>query len=221
MPARRVAARLRARCRGALVRRAGVQRDRKCRRRPSVVEIDLSRVAERIAASRAPGSNARSSQASRPFFAEALLAAVRRVPQANAAFDAEAGGIRRYSAVQLGMSVAAADGESARHGVIRDADTRNALGLAMAIEALRADGSAEPDCLLEATICLTDYGPGSALFAVPLVLPGQAAAIRVGAVEERLLVRERGFGLRRPPTCAPASTIGRSTGWTPAPCSGR
>ena len=50
--------------------------------------------------------------------------------------------------------------------------------------------------LAEATITLADYGPGSALFAVPLVLPGQAAAVRVGAVEERLLVRDRGFAVR-------------------------
>ncbi len=42
---------------------------------------------------------------------------------------------------------------------------------------------------------LADFGPGSALFAVPLVLPGQVAAIRVGAVDERLVVRERGFSL--------------------------
>ena len=65
----------------------------------------------------------------------------------------------------------------------------------MAMETIRADGAAQPDCLLDATVAFADYGPGSALYAVPLVLPGQVAAVRVGAVEERLLVRERGFGL--------------------------
>jgi pyruvate/2-oxoglutarate dehydrogenase complex dihydrolipoamide acyltransferase (E2) component len=49
--------------------------------------------------------------------------------------------------------------------------------------------------LAEATIALADYGAGSALFAVPVVLPGQVASIRIGAVEDRLVVRARGFAL--------------------------
>jgi pyruvate/2-oxoglutarate dehydrogenase complex dihydrolipoamide acyltransferase (E2) component len=43
---------------------------------------------------------------------------------------------------------------------------------------------------------MADYGQGSALFAVPIVLPGQVAAVRVGAVEERLVsVDDRRFAL--------------------------
>ena len=49
-----------------------------------------------------------------------------------------------------------------------------------------------PEPLAQATVTLTDYGPGSALFGVPLVLPGQALALRVGAVEQRLVARENG-----------------------------
>jgi 2-oxoisovalerate dehydrogenase E2 component (dihydrolipoyl transacylase) len=161
----------------------------------SVVEIDLSRVRSRMEANRDGWLQRGIESSFTAYFAEALLAAVRRVPQANAAFDAPGSGIRRYSTGQLGVSVAAAEGESARHGVIREADTRNVLGLAVEIEAIRAERAAQPDCLLDATIGLADYGPGSALFAVPLVLPGQVAALRVGAVEERLVVRERGFAL--------------------------
>jgi 2-oxoisovalerate dehydrogenase E1 component beta subunit len=161
----------------------------------SVVEIDLSRVVSRMEANRDAWLQRGIQPTFTAYVAEALLAAVRRVPQANAVFDAPAGGIRRYSTIHLGVSVAAVDGESARHGVIRDADTRNALGLAMAMETIRADGAAQPDCLLDATVGFADYGQGSALYAVPLVLPGQVVAVRVGAVEQRLLVRERGFGL--------------------------
>jgi 2-oxoisovalerate dehydrogenase E2 component (dihydrolipoyl transacylase) len=162
----------------------------------SVVEVDLSRAVRRLEAERDAWLQRGLNPDLTALFAEALLAAVREVPQANAAFDAERRGIRRYSAVHLALSVAGADGAAARHGVVRDADTRNALGLAMEIEAIRsADGSSDAGVLAEGTLSLADYGPGSALYGVPLVLPGQVAAVRVGAVEERLLVRERGFGL--------------------------
>ncbi len=159
----------------------------------SVVEVDLSRAARRLEADREAWQLRGIAPSFTPFFAEALLAALRQVPQANAAFDAEARGIRRHPAVHLGLSLAGADG-SACHGVVRDADTRNVLGLAMEIAVLRSGEQPRP--LTEATITLTDYGPSSsALFAVPVVAPGQVAAIRVGAVEERLVVRERGFAL--------------------------
>jgi 2-oxoisovalerate dehydrogenase E1 component beta subunit len=157
----------------------------------SVVEIDVSSVARRLDESRQPYAQRGLEPTYTAYFAEALLGAIRQVPQANAAFTPE--GIRRYAAVHLGVSVT--DGQRARHGVIRDADTRNVMGLAVEIEAIRSHGSSEPEALAEATLSLADYGPDSALYAVPLVLPGSVAALRIGAVDERLVTRERGFGL--------------------------
>jgi 2-oxoisovalerate dehydrogenase E1 component beta subunit len=163
----------------------------------SVVEVDLSQAARRLERSRDQWRQRglESGLSLTPLFAEALLGALREVPQANAAFDEQARGLRRYAAVHLGVSLASHDGQQPRHGVIRDADTRNALGLAVELESIRATGSTDPSVLCEATLCLADYGSESALYAVPLVLPGQVAAVRVGAVEERLVARERGFGL--------------------------
>jgi 2-oxoisovalerate dehydrogenase E2 component (dihydrolipoyl transacylase) len=145
-------------------------------------------------ASAAPGQR-RIEPSFTPFFAAALVAALHAVPHANAAFDAEAKGIRHYVGVHLGLSVASADGSEARHAVVRDADTRNLLGLAIEAQAARERGSNDPAVLAEASVTLADYGPGSALYAVPMVLPGQSIAVRVGAVEERLIARERGFAL--------------------------
>jgi 2-oxoglutarate dehydrogenase E2 component (dihydrolipoamide succinyltransferase) len=161
----------------------------------SVVEVDLSRVARRIERSRTPWSERGVEPSYTPYFAQALVAAVAAAPQVNAAFDAEARGIRQFHALHLGLSVSGADGMAARHAVVRDADTRNLLGLAIEAQRARECGSTDPSILAEATITLTDFGPGSALFAVPLVLPGQAAATRAGAVEERLVARDRGFFL--------------------------
>jgi 2-oxoisovalerate dehydrogenase E2 component (dihydrolipoyl transacylase) len=160
----------------------------------SIVEVDLSRVV-RMEDTRAEWQQRGIEPSFTPFFAEALLAALRLVPQANAAFDADARGIRRYPAVHLGLSLANVDGTSACHQVVRDADTRNVLGLATEIQAARSQGNPEPGALADATIGLADYGAGSALFAIPVVLPGQVASMRIGAVEERLIARERGFAL--------------------------
>jgi pyruvate/2-oxoglutarate dehydrogenase complex dihydrolipoamide acyltransferase (E2) component len=161
----------------------------------SVVEVDLTRVRQHLEQVRGAWIERRIDPDYTPFFAEALLAALKRVPQANAGFDSDARAIRQYAAVNLGVSLASPDGSEARHGVVRDADTRNTLGLALEIGSIRARGSADPAGLADATVTLADYGPGSALYAVPLVLPGQAIAIRAGAVEERLLTRDGAFYL--------------------------
>jgi pyruvate/2-oxoglutarate dehydrogenase complex dihydrolipoamide acyltransferase (E2) component len=157
----------------------------------SVVEIDLSHAVYSMQHA-AHGMQARGVAPSvTHLVAEALVTAVKHVPQANAAWTAD--GIRRYPAVHLGLSLTTADGQPC-HGVVRDADTRNLLGLALDIEAIRAAGQADPAVLEQATVTLTDFGAASSvLFALPSVLPGQAVAVRVGAVEDRLVARARGF----------------------------
>jgi pyruvate/2-oxoglutarate dehydrogenase complex dihydrolipoamide acyltransferase (E2) component len=161
----------------------------------SVVEIDLTRVAARLEGERDAWARRGLEPSYTPFFAEALVAALRKVPQANAAFEADARAIRRYPAVHIGLSIAAPDGAAARHGVIRDADTRNALGLAVEVAGVTATGASDSAALAQATVTLADYGPGSALFAVPHVLAGTVVAVRVGAVEERVIALERGMAV--------------------------
>jgi pyruvate/2-oxoglutarate dehydrogenase complex dihydrolipoamide acyltransferase (E2) component len=162
----------------------------------SVVEIDLSRARRRLdEVGEAWNQRGIQGNSYTALFAESLLAALREVPQANAAFDGQARGIRRHRGVHLGVSLASPDGNAVRRGIIRDADTRNVLGLAMELDALTREAGSDRDSLADATITLADYGPESAMFAVPEVLPGQVAAVRIGAVEERLVVRDHGFAL--------------------------
>jgi 2-oxoisovalerate dehydrogenase E1 component beta subunit len=157
----------------------------------SVVEIDLSHAVYAMQHA-AHGMQARGVQPSvTHLVAEALVGALKHVPHANAAWTAD--GIRRSPAVHLGLTLSTADGQAC-HGVVRDADTRNLLGLALEIEAVRAAGQTDPSVLQDATVTLTDFGPASSvLFAVPSVQPGQAVAVRVGAVEDRPLAQARGF----------------------------
>jgi len=161
----------------------------------SVVEVDLTNLTRRLDASRETWRRRGIEPSFTPFFAEALLQALHEVPHANAAFDAVGRGIRGYPAVHLAVSVTNAHGSAASHAVIRDADTRNVLGLAVEIDALRAADAGDPAVLVDGTVSLADFGPGSAMYAAPLVLPGQVAAVRVGAVDERVVARERGFAL--------------------------
>ncbi|MDQ6672490.1 MAG: 2-oxo acid dehydrogenase subunit E2, partial [Chloroflexota bacterium] len=119
----------------------------------SVVEVDLSSIAKRIEDSREAWQQRGLEPSFTPFFGAALLAAIRRVPRANAAFDADGRGIRRHLAVHLGLSLSSQDGGSACHGVVRDADTLNVLGLALEIRNLRAlsETQAGAETLLQST----------------------------------------------------------------------
>jgi pyruvate/2-oxoglutarate dehydrogenase complex dihydrolipoamide acyltransferase (E2) component len=159
----------------------------------SVIEIDLTHTTTRMQTSADAWRQRGIEPTYTPWFAEALVHALNAAPQANAAFGED--GIRRHAAVHLGVSLVGADGHRARHGVIRDADTRSSLGLGMELATIASTGSTDTSVLEQATVAMADYGPGSALYAVPLVLPGQVAAIRVGAVEQRLIALERGFAL--------------------------
>lgn len=164
----------------------------------SVVEVDLSSVVQAMERARdtwqTRGLHPHHLYAG--FFARALAVGVQEAPRVNAAYDEAAGVIRRFHALSLGLSVRGADARvAARHALVPDADTRTVLGLAIEAQRTEDAGAEEPGLLASATVTLADYGPGSALLGVPLVLPGQAVAVRVGAIEERLVTRGRGFSV--------------------------
>ncbi len=160
----------------------------------SVVEVDLSRVAAHMEANRVAWAERGVEAPYTGYFLLALVAAIEATKRGNASFDAEGQGVRRYGAVHVALSVAGLGG-GARHGVIDNADTRNLLGLAMEAHAVRELGETDGSILAKGTVSFADYGAGSALFAQPLVLPGQALAVRAGSVEERLVTRDRGFAV--------------------------
>ncbi len=114
--------------------------------------------------------------------AEALLV----FPDVNSAFEGNF--IRRYATVAIQLEVA--DGDELKRGVIEQAETRNLRGMAGAIATILA----QPQSVTISsggTFTLTDLGPEAALLAIPPVYPAQAASLRVGAVSERMVPRER------------------------------
>ncbi len=156
----------------------------------SMVEVDLSRVIAYLEAHQR-SYQARGIELSlTSFVLQAAADALVAFPEVNSAFAGDS--IRYYRYADILLCVA--NGDTLKRGVIEQADTRNLRGLAQSVQSLMANGSSAgmPE---GGTFSLTDLGSEAALFAVPPVLPGHAAAMRVGAVTERLVPKDRGIAL--------------------------
>jgi 2-oxoisovalerate dehydrogenase E1 component beta subunit len=156
----------------------------------SIVEVDLSQVMAYREAHKAAFQARGIDLTVTSFVLQAAADALVAVPEVNSTFEGES--IRRYKSVDILLEVA--DGDVLKRGIIAQAETRNLRGLAQAVSAVLADAPATTRPT-GGTFTLTDLGTEAALFAVPPVLPGQAAALRVGAVAERLIPKERSLAL--------------------------
>jgi 2-oxoisovalerate dehydrogenase E1 component subunit beta len=156
----------------------------------SIVEVDLSRVTAYLEAHREAFRARGIDLTITSFVLQAASDALVTLPEVNSAFEGDH--IRRYKSVDILFEVT--DGTALKRGVIVAAETRNLRGLAQAVSAVVADSSASMRSE-GGTFMLTDLGSEAALFAVPPVLPGQAAALRIGALTERFMPRERGLAL--------------------------
>lgn len=156
----------------------------------SMVEVDLTNVLSYQEAHKVTFA-ARGAELTLTAFALAAAAdALAAFPEVNGAFEGDH--IRRYGSVDILLSVAG--GDMLRRGIIEQAETRNLRGLALAVQTVRENGDSE-GLPAGGTFSLTDLGQDAALFAMPPVLPGHAAALRVGALTERLVPKERGLAL--------------------------
>lgn len=156
----------------------------------SIVEVDLSQVMAYQEAHK-DAFQARGVELNvTAFVLQATAEALVALPEVNSAFEGES--IRRYGSVDILLEVA--NGNTLKCGIIVGAETRNLRGLAQAVNSILA-GSATSKLPEGGTFALTDLGNEAALLAVPPVLPGHAAALRVGAVTERIMPRERSLVL--------------------------
>ena len=125
-----------------------------------------------------------------PFMIVALCRALPRYPQINARYDDEAGVVRRYRSVHVGMAT------QTPHGlivpVIRDAQTHDLWSLAAEIGRLAKatrEGKALASELSGSTITLTSLGPLGGLVHTPVINHPEVAIVGPNRIIERPVVR--------------------------------
>ncbi|NUU05654.1 dihydrolipoamide acetyltransferase family protein [Leifsonia sp. C5G2] len=129
--------------------------------------------------------------------AKALLLAVRRTPEVNSRWDDAAQEIVQAGYVHLG--IAAATPRGLLVPVIRDADARSLGELAAAIRGLAETaraGRTAPADLSGGTITITNVGVFGVDAGTPILTPGEAAILAVGAVRRQPWEHEGGIALR-------------------------
>ena len=122
--------------------------------------------------------------------AAAAARALRRFPMVNACIEGSPGeSIVVHDSVNLGIAVATDSGLVVP--VVRDVDSLDLFALATAIANLAArgrDGTLTAADLSGATFTITNYGSMGGRWATPIIPPGQAAILGLGAVADRPVV---------------------------------
>jgi 2-oxoisovalerate dehydrogenase E2 component (dihydrolipoyl transacylase) len=133
-----------------------------------------------------------------PFLIRGIVKAIPDHPGVNAHFDEEAGIIRRYAAVHIGVAT------QTRRGllvpVIRHAEARDLHAIAAEIgrlsESARA-GKASREELSGSTITVSSLGPLGGIAATPIVKPPEVAIVGVNKIVERPVVRDGQIVIRK------------------------
>jgi 2-oxoisovalerate dehydrogenase E2 component (dihydrolipoyl transacylase) len=118
-----------------------------------------------------------------PFIAKAIVAAIAERPQINAHFDDEAGVLKQFKSVHLGIATQTPDGLIVP--VLRDAQTRDlwasAAEIARLAEAAR-EGHAKREELSGSTITITSLGKLGGIVTTPLINAPEVAIIGINKV---------------------------------------
>jgi 2-oxoglutarate dehydrogenase E2 component (dihydrolipoamide succinyltransferase) len=121
-----------------------------------------------------------------PFFAVAVVDALKAHPNVNASYNEETKEITYYDAEHLGFAVDTDQGLLSP--VIHNAGDLSLGGLARAIADIAArarSGNLKPDELSGGTFTITNIGSQGALFDTPILVPPQAAMLGTGAIVKR------------------------------------
>lgn len=133
-----------------------------------------------------------------PFMIRALVKALPDYPQINARYDDEAGIVRRYAAVHLGMATQTPGGLIVP--VIRNAERHDIWALAAEIGRLAKatrEGKATTAELSGSTITLTSLGPLGGLVHTPVINHPEVAIIGPNKIIERPVVRHGQIVVRK------------------------
>lgn len=163
---------------------------------PHVTEfltVDVTRSLELVARLKASGSSA----SLLAVVAKAMCLAAKRTPEVNSHWDDAAAEIVQYAAVHLGIAVATPRGLMVP--VVRDADALPLAELTEAIAAIASEartGGSSPTALTGSTISVTNVGVFGVDTGTPIINPGEAAILAVGAVRRQPWAHEGAVALR-------------------------
>nr|MDP9496467.1 2-oxo acid dehydrogenase subunit E2 [Actinomycetota bacterium] len=132
------------------------------------------------------------------FTARALLLALRRTPEMNSSWDDDAGEIVVFERVHLGIAAATPRGLLVPN--VKDAQRLDLLGLARALTALTEQarsGRTPPADLTDGTITITNVGALGVDTGTPILNPGEAAVLCLGAVRPMPWVHEGQLAVRQ------------------------
>lgn len=153
-------------------------------------EVDVTKIAQlRAQAKKAFSERESVNLTFLPFFAKAVVEALRAHPNVNASFDDSKKEITYHAAEHLGIAVDTEQGLLSP--VIHNAGDLSLAELARAIAdiAERArKGGLKPDELAGGTFTITNIGSQGALFDTPILVPPQAAMLGTGAIVKRPVV---------------------------------
>ena len=156
----------------------------------TVVEADVTRIAALRAKHKSSFQAREGVKLSfMPFFAKAIIEALKAFPVVNASIDQTAGTVTYHDAIHLGIAVDTERGLLVP--VVRDADDLNLGGLGRKIadvaERTRTN-KVSPDELSGGTFTITNTGSRGALFDTPIVNQPQVAILGLGAIVRRPVV---------------------------------
>lgn len=125
-----------------------------------------------------------------PFFAKAVIDAVRQYPMVNVSVDGK--NIIRHKRINLSFAAALPDGNLIVP-VIKGSDMLNLTGIARAVYDLSTrakNKKLNPDDIQGGTVTLTNVGTFGTLFGTPVINQPQVAIFGVGAIKKRPVVKE-------------------------------
>ncbi len=129
-----------------------------------------------------------------PFFTEAVAKAITEYPMINSSVEGEQIILRKR--INVGIAVATNSG-NLMVPVIKDADSKNLLGLTKDINQFAEAGRKEklqPDSLQGGTFTITNFGSFGNTMGTPIINQPQVAILAIGTIEKKPAVIETAMG---------------------------
>ncbi len=129
-----------------------------------------------------------------PIFVEATAKALSEFRQVNASVDEDSIILRKH--INIAIAVATNDGNLVVP-VIKDADSKNLVGIAREVNAFGKAGrenKLNPDDLQGGTFTITNFGSFGGLIGTPIINQPQVAILAVGIIEKKPAVMETPTG---------------------------